>query len=116
MAHSKEDALTPIRIRGKRRGMPAEKWHYGKRRNPELQKRPTPLERTTPPGTALRISSTRRRRDTAESPLERLPSEVTQIIFEYSANIELPLTSRALALTLSKSQHLQLESITYASG
>ncbi|KAF2173121.1 hypothetical protein M409DRAFT_49609 [Zasmidium cellare ATCC 36951] len=110
MARPEQDTLTPIRIRGKRRGTPAEKWHYGKRRNPQLQKRRTPLDQTmsgTTPATSPTRPRKRRRRDTAESPLERLPAEVTQIIFEYSANIELPLTSRALALTLSKSQHLQ---------
>lgn len=110
MANLNEVVLTPIRIRGKRHGTPAEKWHYGKRRKPELQKRLTPLDQlpsATSPATSSVISRRRRRRDSEESPLERLPVEVIQLIFEYSANIELPLTSRALALTLSKSQHLQ---------
>ncbi|KAK4507306.1 hypothetical protein PRZ48_001041 [Zasmidium cellare] len=110
MARPKEDTLTPIRIRGKRRGTPAEKWHHGKRRNPELQKRRTPQEKTssaTSSATSPSRPRKRRRRDAGESALERLPAEVTQMIFEYSSNIDLPLTSRALASTLSKSQHLQ---------
>lgn len=110
MIHRKEDTLTPVRIRGKRRGTPAEKWHYGKRRKPELQKRLTPLEDTTSAtdqATSPMLPRKRMRTDIRDTPLERLPAEVLQLIFEYSANIELPLTSRALASKLSKSQHLQ---------
>lgn len=110
MAPHKQSDLTPIRIRGKRRGTPAEKWHHGKRRKQELQKRPTTPERfaVTSPDVSTARPRERKRRDTGnESPLEQLPAEVIQLIFEYSANIDLPLTSRSLASTLSKSKHLQ---------
>lgn len=42
-----------------------------------------------------------------ESPLERLPAEVLQQVFEYSANVGLPLVSRETASKLSKSNYLQ---------
>lgn len=44
-----------------------------------------------------------------QSPLEELPAEVVQLIFEYSKNIALPLVSRQLAVKLSHSSHLQLQ-------
>lgn len=110
MAPPKHDTLTPIRIRGKRRGTPAEKWHHGKRRKQELQKRLTPsdLASSATPHTSTSRPRERKRRDAGEeSRLELLPAEVIQLIFEYSANIDLPLVSRTLASKLSKSQHLQ---------
>lgn len=39
--------------------------------------------------------------------MEKLPAEILQQIFSYSANIDLPVVSRQLAFKLSQSQHLE---------
>ncbi|KAI5369348.1 hypothetical protein Slin15195_G002250 [Septoria linicola] len=102
------DGLTPLKIRGKRRGIPAEKWTSGRRRNVSLQKRQAPVENHStvdaPPSKQRR---TRPPQD--ESPLEQLPAEILQEIFEYAGNVDLPVVSRQLAAKLSKSRHLQSE-------
>ncbi|KAF2209720.1 hypothetical protein CERZMDRAFT_100126 [Cercospora zeae-maydis SCOH1-5] len=107
------DGLTPLKIRGKRRGAPSEKWNSGKRRKPELQRRRTSLDITRADATRstkLRLRTTRQSDD--DSPLETLPAEVLQQIFEYSGNVDLAVVSRQLAAKLSKSHHLQNELAT----
>ncbi|KAM3418300.1 hypothetical protein BST61_g4300 [Cercospora zeina] len=107
------DGLTPLKIRGKRRGAPSEKWNSGKRRKPELQRRRTPLDITTADETRftkLRLRKTLQSEDV--SPLETLPAEVLQEIFEYAGNVDLAVVSRQLAAKLSKSHHLQKELTT----
>ncbi|EME89093.1 uncharacterized protein MYCFIDRAFT_76460 [Pseudocercospora fijiensis CIRAD86] len=44
-----------------------------------------------------------------DSPLEALPAEVLQEIFDYAANVDLAVVSRQMASKLSKSRHLQIE-------
>lgn len=114
MPFKRDALLTAVRVRGKRcAAVPEEKWPTGKRRNPALQKRPVSVDQ---PRTNEQLSSRSRRQKQKsledESPLERLPAEVLQQVFEYSANIELPLVSRELAAKLSKSNHLQQQLTT----
>ncbi|SMR42398.1 unnamed protein product [Zymoseptoria tritici ST99CH_1E4] len=86
-------------------------------RNPVLQQRRTAVygKRTTdndaPPDAASQSSTSRtrkrRRRDVPRSLLEEMPAEVVQLIFEYSTNVDLPLTSTLMARKLRKSAYLQ---------
>ncbi|CAK4031481.1 Hypothetical predicted protein [Lecanosticta acicola] len=111
MASPHDTALTHVKVRGKRHGRSAEKFHTGKRRRIELQKRHStsahlPAESSRP--TSLKSRKRKQSSDShEETPLEKLPAEVLQQIFDHSANIELPLVSRQLLFKLSKSQHLQ---------
>ncbi|KAF7197159.1 hypothetical protein HII31_01584 [Pseudocercospora fuligena] len=102
--------FTPVKVRGKRRALSAEKWRAGKRRNPELQTRPAPVSTSAAVSRASSSRPRKRRRDTElDSPLEALPAEILQEIFDYAANVDLAIVSRQLALKLSKSRHLQTE-------
>lgn len=103
------DDLTPLRIRGKRRGTPAEKWKTGRRRKPELQKRPCSFEHGTNSAGTPSVRPRKQRPVQQVSPLEDLPAEILQAIFDYAGNIDLPVVSRPLAAKLSNSQHLQTE-------
>ncbi|EME49593.1 hypothetical protein DOTSEDRAFT_68391 [Dothistroma septosporum NZE10] len=104
MLPSHSSDFTPVKIRGKRNAIPAEKWHDAKRRKPQLQRRR--LSNATMP-TSSSVSRKRLQTDIGGSPLEMLPAEVTHHIFGYSANVNLPLASRQLAAKLSKSTHLE---------
>lgn len=102
------DGLTPLRIRGKRRGAPSEKWNAGKRRRPELQKRQTSVDITkADESRSAKLRLRKSRQSDNDSPLETLPVEVLQEIFEYAGNVDLAVVSRQLAAKLSKSHHLQ---------
>ncbi|KXT03879.1 hypothetical protein AC578_8918 [Pseudocercospora eumusae] len=102
--------FTPVKVRGKRGALSAEKWRAGKRRDPELQTRPAPVSTSTAVSRASSSRPRKRRRDTEpDSPLEALPAEILQEIFDYAANVDLAIVSRQLALKLSKSRHLQIE-------
>lgn len=101
---------TTKKVRGKRHGTRAEKWHTGKLRHAGLRQRPVVVENVSVHPSDVAKPKARKRRRTAQedkSPLELLPAEVVQQIFEYSANLDLPLVSTRLALKLSNSQHLQ---------
>ncbi|KAK3687041.1 hypothetical protein LTR37_019203 [Vermiconidia calcicola] len=102
--------MTPIRIRGKRNGLKAEKWNYGKQRKAVRNSSRTPTEQSSAShatSSSTRSSSRRRRKqhDRALSRLEQLPTEVLNTIFELSANVDLPLASPQIALQLG-SRHL----------
>lgn len=114
----KDSEPKPMRIReprGAAAGAPRRK--TGKQRDPVLKQRRTAvygkrqIARETLSDTASQFSTLRtrkrRRRDVPRSPLEDLPAEVVQLIFEYSANVELPLISTALARKLRQSPYLQ---------
>ena len=102
-------SLTPVRIRGKRNASTELKWHAGKKRKGLQPGSATASEgssnvRSTPSAG----SASRRRREKRYpelSQLEQLPTEVLQSIFEYSANVDLPLASPRLASQL-ESRHL----------
>jgi hypothetical protein len=100
-------SLTPIRVRGKYGGTPAEKRRAGKLR----QRRRETSVASTPPGSSrtgsLAPTGTRKRRARELSRLEQLPTEILQDIFVYSANINLPLASLSLQEQLS-STHVYL--------
>lgn len=102
-------SMTPIRVRGKR-GAPKElKWHSGKRRKTPRPGSTTGSERNSSARSTPSAGSIHRRRRKAWgielSQLEQLPTEVLQAIFEYSANLGLPLASPRLASQLA-SRHL----------
>jgi hypothetical protein len=86
------------------------KWHAGKQRKALRSDSATALEgrssaRSTP--SAGEMSRRRhKKRDPELSQLEKLPTEVLQAIFEYSANLDLPLASPRLAAQFA-SKHLQ---------
>lgn len=101
---------TPVRIRGKR-GAPKEvKWHSGKKRKVTQVGSVTASEASSStrstPHTERSVSHRRRKQQPSEfSNLEQLPTEVLQAIFEFSANLDLPLASPRLASQLA-SKHL----------
>ncbi|KAK3690601.1 hypothetical protein LTR37_019097 [Vermiconidia calcicola] len=102
--------MTPIRVRGKRKGTRAEKWNYGKQRKVSRSSSHTPTEQSSgshaiSPSTRSSSRRRRKRHDRELSRLEQLPTEVLQTIFELSANVDLPLASPQLALQLG-SRHL----------
>lgn len=100
------------RIRGKRNAPKEAKWHYGKQR----KFRQTAPAAASEAGSSTRsISSAsftgstarqrRKKRPMELSRLEQLPTEVIQAVFEFSANLDLPLSSTHLASQLA-SRHL----------
>ncbi|KAK4635085.1 hypothetical protein CLAFUW4_01148 [Fulvia fulva] len=109
MAPSTVSDFTPVKVRGKRHCTPAEKWYTGKRRKPALQKRSHLSTATSSVPLSTEPRKRRRVEGEDDSPLEMLPAEVIHHIFEYSANVNLPLVSRHLAAKLSKSTHLELQ-------
>ena len=104
-------SMTPIKIRGKRRAAPAEKWRSGKNR--PVDRRPIPAASLASLGAvscasiqhAAASARKRKQRDPALSLLEQLPPEIVQEIFELSGNIELPAASLVLKAQLS-SRHV----------
>lgn len=74
-----------------------------------MQKRPMPSDGVIGESGASSSTSRKRKRRAidAETPMEKLPAEILQQIFSYSANIDLPIVSRQLAFKLSQSQHLE---------
>ncbi|KAK3057232.1 hypothetical protein LTR09_002271 [Extremus antarcticus] len=112
--------LTPIRIRGKRKAIAAEKWHHGKRRKATSTESSAPSEQNFgaqfDSGARNQLSRKQRKpRRRQLSRLEQLPTEVVQHIFELSENIELPSTSPILASQLS-SPHLYLQTTVRLMG
>ncbi|KAK5175258.1 uncharacterized protein LTR77_000395 [Saxophila tyrrhenica] len=102
--------FTPIRVRGKRNGIAAEKWNYGKKRKVHRIQSTLPLQQGASSqayASASEPSSRRKRRSPSPqlSRLEELPTEVIQHIFDLSANVELPSSSPRLAVQLN-STHL----------
>ena len=102
---------TPIRIRGKR-GAPKEvEWHSGKKRKVTQAGSATASQESSSsrstPSTEESVSRRGRRKQQPPelSRLEQLPTEVLQAIFEFSANLDLPLASKRLASQLA-SKHL----------
>jgi hypothetical protein len=106
--HAMKAALsyTPVKVRGKRGGIAAEKWNTDKRRRAALQKRRDPfvvgVARSKPKARA-------HQQDVCRPVLEALPPEILQEIFIYSGNVELPPVSKEILFNLSKSQHLRTE-------
>ena len=98
--------MTLILIRGKRTATKEEKWHAGKRRKTVRQASPPVPEpsssgRTTYSQVRAPAKKSRKRVDPSLSRLEQLPTEIIQSIFEYSANVDLPLASPRLASQLA---------------
>jgi hypothetical protein len=105
--------LTPVRIRGKRKGLEAEKWHHGKKRKAQRKEcvpRADPSESGHSESTnESKLSRARRKKPVPElSRLEQLPTEVIQAIFVFSENVDLAVVSPRLKSQLSN-QHLQHE-------
>ena len=100
--------MTLMKVRGKR-GAPKEvKWNYGKQRKLRPGSTTASSRSSSTCSTPSTESISRRRgkkRVVELSRLEELPTEVLQAIFEYSANLELPLASPRLASQLA-SRHL----------
>ncbi|KAK4952932.1 hypothetical protein LTR10_008635 [Elasticomyces elasticus] len=99
--------MTPIKIRGKRGALPAEKWHAGKKRS--VNRNASPAVPNTISNAISRdfihaaatSSQKRRKRDPTLSALEQLPVEIIQDIYHYSTNLDLPLASATLQAQLS---------------
>lgn len=103
--------MTPIKIRGKRHGMKAEKWHSGKQRR-QFQTLSVPRPSDAIAEDCSEPESQRsKRRKVHLARLEKLPPEMIQAIFVYSGNLDLPLTSPVLSSQLSGRQ-LQSELMT----
>ena len=96
-------SLTPIRIRGKRTGIKAEKWQAGKKRKASRIHTYEPLGLERSDGAAL--SRKRKRLNRALAPVEGLPTEILQDIFYFSENLNLALASLSLQSQLS-SRHV----------
>ena len=100
---------TPIWIRGKRSATTAEKWHHGKQRKSIWCQ--SPSERSSSVASSASDCEVQRRQRWKQqseqhlSKLEQLPTEILHSIFEYSANVDLPLVSPRLASQLA-SRHL----------
>lgn len=105
--------LTPIRVRGKKSAIKAEKWHAGKKRKANRDASPaSPARSCAASSTSSRAASAapsrkRKRRDPQLSRLEELPTEILQAIFDFSANLDLPLASPRLLAQLS-SHHVYM--------
>ena len=103
--------MTPIKVRGKRNAAKAQKLNTGKQRKEIRTGSTTPSEAghsarsDTPDGKSALRRRQPKRQHRELSRLEELPTEVLQSIFEWSANIDLPLTSPRLASQLA-SPHL----------
>ncbi|KAK3620413.1 hypothetical protein LTR56_023436 [Elasticomyces elasticus] len=98
--------MTPIKIRGKRGALPAEKWHAGKKRSVNRNAShavPNISNAITRDfiQAAATSSQKRRKRDPTLSALEQLPVEIIQDIYHYSTNLDLPLASATLQAQLS---------------
>lgn len=103
--------MTPIRVRGKRSAAQGEKWHYEKRRKATLVSKSsneTGTSGSQASDAILRRSSKRKKRASSLSRLERLPTEILDVIFMFSTNVELALASPILVAQL-KGSHLQHE-------
>ena len=98
---------TPVKIRGKQKATKKEKWHYGKQRAPHRLRPRSESERIPSQSFAQRATTDQQRQklNPEVSRLEQLPTEVLQTIFQYAANVNLPLVSRTLATQLA-SRHL----------
>lgn len=97
--------LTAVKVRGKRNRKPEEKWHHGKKRKTVKQDSSTSLKQDANSQSSIvgstRPARKRKRHDPELSQLEQLPTEILQLIFTYSANVELPLASPRLASQLA---------------
>lgn len=96
--------LTAVKIRGKRNRKPQEKWHYGKKRKaitPSLYPSDADTTSQASVATSTRFTRKQRRRELELSRLEQLPTEILQLIFQYSANVDLALTSPRMSLQLA---------------
>jgi hypothetical protein len=100
--------LTLVKVRGKRKATESEKWHFGKKRKSAYE----PSEPTTSDSdSADAYRKRRRRREPRLTPLEKLPAELVQVIFQLSENADLPLASRQLHYQLTGT-HVQYEITT----
>jgi len=108
MTHPALEALTPIRIRGRRKRDPLFTWHAGKRRKAELHQ---PCSESEPALHNEVTLKTRRMKQLGSrlSSLESLPIEITQYIFILSRNLDLPFASVCLLEKTSNSPHLCTE-------
>nr|POE59157.1 hypothetical protein CFP56_24427 [Quercus suber] len=96
--------MTPVRVRGKRRGTPAEKWHQGKSRQikAKIIDSSSPALSFDLSSSGLQRGSHGRKRPRIElANIEQLPTEIIQSIFEHSKNLSLPCASPALLAQLS---------------
>jgi hypothetical protein len=91
--------LTPIRIRGKRSGAVAEKWHTRKPRRLVHRRPSVSAAPLSPKSNNAARDAKRRRLDL--SALELLPTELIQAIFVQSGNLDLPVTSWNLTAQLA---------------
>ncbi|TKA48845.1 hypothetical protein B0A54_00921 [Friedmanniomyces endolithicus] len=104
--------MTPIKVRGKRGAVSAQKWHAGKKRPVNRDASPAPKPNSSViPQASVQLSEAssrkRKRRRPELSEFEQLPVEILQDIFVYCANLDLPLASSALMSKLS-SRHMYL--------
>lgn len=98
--------MTPIRVRGKRTATKEEKWHAGKQRKPYRHGSASASDRSSSNRSTSSLAKAaarkaRRRTDPTLSRLEQLPTEMLQSIFEFSANVDLPLVSPRLSSQLT---------------
>ncbi|KAK1076545.1 hypothetical protein LTR33_008852 [Friedmanniomyces endolithicus] len=106
-------SMTPIKVRGKRGAVSAQKWHAGKKRpvNRDASPAPNMPNSSVIPQASVQLSEAssrkRKRRHPELSEFEQLPVEILQDIFVHCANIDLPLVSSALMSKLS-SRHMYM--------
>nr|POE79335.1 hypothetical protein CFP56_07400 [Quercus suber] len=97
-------SLTPVKVRGKRRGTTAEKWNQGDGRRSKFRKDALSLSTLSNASPRFQSQTTTRKRKRSGNELgkiERLPTEIIQSIFEHSGNLSLPSASPALSSQLS---------------